>query len=55
MLGKESKRKMKEEHYTKVRDLKSKIFQLERERDEANIRVKEIEVKWQDEKSNANS
>ena len=30
---------MKEEHYTQVRDLKSKIFQLERERDEANIRV----------------
>ena len=46
---------MKEEHYTKVRDLKSKIFQLERERDEANIRVKEIEVKWQDEKADKQS
>ena len=46
---------MKEEHYTQVRDLKSKIFQLERERDEANIRVKEIEVKWQDEKADKQS
>ena len=46
---------MKEEHYTQVRDLKSKIFKLERERDEANIRVKEIEVKWQDEKADKQS
>jgi len=46
---------MKEEHYTQVRELKSKIFQLERERDEANIRVKSIEVKWQDERADKQS
>ena len=46
---------MKEEHNATVRDLKSKIFQLERERDEAVVKVREVEVRWQDEKADKQS
>ena len=46
---------MKEEHNATVRDLKSKIFQLEREREEAIVRVREVEARFQDEKADKQS
>ena len=46
---------MREEHNSTVRDLKSKIFQLERERDEAFVKVREVEARFQDEKADKQS
>jgi hypothetical protein len=46
---------MKDEHYAKIRQLKSKLFELERERDEESRKRKEIEKLHENEKADKES